>query len=190
MQLPLKIRTRIFRKLAQAQPAPAAADPNAPTTETTPTVIAPQSFNMVSGTWAWVTKVYNAPTVKYLNTIFNILHVVMHYGTEGKHNLLIDQNGLANVDSSSANTFEGENAILFAQLLHRTFLNEGHEFKPTPTQINDWVDEATSSSYLLNLDRLNPTGPAARKLAISGSMRQVIVDNLRYIKQYNPIEKA
>lgn len=196
--LPLKLRLKILNKLAQTVPG-APASPTAPTSPTSPNaptepvsttaqaIQPPPSFTAASGPWAWITRAYNPATVGYLSTILEVIHGIMHYATEGKHNLARDQNGLAGLDPSGASSVDGKNAIALAKLVHGTFLNGGQAFQPTADQINEWANTVGSSQPLMNLSQLNPTGPVARQMGLSSSLRQTIINNLGYIKQYNPI---
>lgn len=196
--LPLKFRLKMLNKLAQAVPtAPASpASPTSPTAPTTPSsdtakaVQPPPSFNIASGPWAWVTRSYNAPTVGYLNTIFGMLNTLMHYSTNGEHNMVKNQNNLASVDASGAKSVDGKNAILLAQLFYKYFLNNGQPFRPHAAQINYWANTISNSQPLLNLSKLNPTGPAAQQMRLNDTFRQSILNTLGYIRQYNPVQPA
>jgi hypothetical protein len=164
------------------------ASPTDPASTTKPAIQAPPSFTAASGSWAWITRAYNPATVGYLSTILGMIHTVMHYTTNGKHNLARDQNGLGSLDPSGAGSVDGKNAILLAQLMFKTFLNNGQNFTPTAEQINLWADAVEASQPLLNLSQINPTGPAAQQMRLPASLRQTIVNNLGYIKQYNPVQ--
>ncbi len=196
MPLPLKLRLKILNKLAQTVPgAPASpASPTAPSSPTTPesttekVLPPPPSFTAASGPWAWMTNAYNPATVGYLSTIFGLIHTLMHYTTDGKHNLARDQNNVASLDPSGQPSVDGKNTILLAQLMYKTFLNSGQPFKPTAAQIHNWADVVGSSQPLLNLSQLNPTGPATRQLRLADSFRQTVINTLGYIKQYNPVQ--
>lgn len=197
--LPLKLRKRILNKLAQAVPgAPASpasptspTSPNAPTepVSTTAQAIPPApDFNVVSGPWAWVGGAYNSPTVGFLTTIMSMVNTVLHYSTQGKYNLSKNQNNIGSLDSSSTGTADGKNAVLLAQLLYKTFINNGQAIMPTATQINTWADSIVNSQPLMALSQLNPTGQASQQMRLPDSFRQTIVNNLGYIKQYNPVQ--
>jgi hypothetical protein len=202
-----KLRRKLLLKWAQAVPgAPSApgspsspasptspGSPDSPSATTTPesttnqTTQPPPSFNMTSGPWAWITGVYNPATIGYLTHIFSLLNSVMHYATQGQHNLVRDQNSLGSLDASQYNP-DGKNSILLAQLFYKTFVNNGNPFRPTVAQINTWANTITNSQPLLNLSQLNPTGPAAQQMKLSDSLRQTIINNLAYIRQYNPVQ--
>lgn len=194
--LPLKFRLKILNKLAQTVPgAPASpASPTAPTAPTEPestteaVIQPPPSFTAASGPWAWLTQSYNGPTVGYLSTILGLIHTVMHYTTEGKHNLVRDQGGLGNLDASGAPSTDGKNSIKLAQIIYKTFLNNGQAFTPTTADIHRWASMVENSPPLIEMSQINPTGPAARQMQLPTSFRQTIVNNLGYIKQYNPLQ--
>jgi hypothetical protein len=118
-----------------------------------------------------------------------MINNVMHYATNGAHNLSRDQSGLGSVDPSGASSVDGKNAILLAQEFYKTFLNNGNPLTPTPAQINSWCNTIASSQPLLNLSQLNPTGAAAQNMKLSDTFKQTILNNLSYIKQYNPIQQ-
>lgn len=194
--IPLKLRMKMLNKLAQTVPG-APASPASPTSPAAPTepvstteavIQPPPSFTAASGPWAWLTNSYNAPTVGYLSTILGLIHTVMHYTTEGKHNLSRDQNGIGSLDASGAPSSDGKNTILLAQLIYKTFLNNGQAFTPTAADIHRWANMVENAPPLLNLSQLNPTGPAARQMQLPASFRTTIVNNLGYIKQYNPLQ--
>jgi hypothetical protein len=197
--IPLKLRMKMLNKLAQTVPgAPASpASPTSPTSPNAPTepvsttaavIQPPPSFTAASGPWAWLSNSYNAPTVGFLSTILSMIHTVMHYTTEGKHNLVRDQNGLGSLDASGASSSDGKNAIKLAQLIYKTFLNNGQAFAPTAADIHRWASMVENSPPLIEMSQLNPTGPAARQMQLPSSFRQTIVNNLGYIKQYNPLQ--
>lgn len=202
--LPLKLRLKIFSKLAQAVPgspaSPASptspASPNSPNAPTQPasttsqTLQPPPAFNVASGPWAWVRMRYNAATVGYLQTIMNAVNTVMHYATDGKFNLAKNQNNLGGIDSSATGSTDGKNSILLAQSFYKTFLNNGNDFQPSAAQINNWVNTISGSQPLLNLSQLSPTGKAVQQLRLPDTFRQTILNNLGYIRQYNPVQPA
>ena len=187
MLMSVKARHRILSKIARQQtnvaPAPS-------TTNTTPATIAPvPQFNPVSGPWSWLPQRYNPNTVRTLSFLLGIIHTSMHYATNGQFNLLKNQNNLSSVDPNGAFSVDGKNLILLAQLFYRTFLNNGQAPKTAPTaaQIDQWASQIASSQPLLNLSQLNPTGPAAQKMRLDGSLRQNLINYLGFLKTYNPI---
>lgn len=186
----LKERLKILSKIAQQEtntaPAPATTNATPPAT-TTPV---PQ-FNPVSGPWSWIPMRYNPNTVRTISYLLGMIHVAMHYATNGQFNLQRNQNDLGSIDPSAASTTDGKNLILLAQLFYRTILNNGQAFAQNPTgaQINQWAEQISTSQPLLNLSQLNPTGPAAQKMNLDGSLRQNLINYLGYLKIYNPIRQ-
>jgi hypothetical protein len=193
LMLSLKDRLKILSKIAQqetnADPAATTANP-APATPAATTTPLP-SFNPIGGPWAWIPQRYNPNTVRTLSYLLGMIHTSMHYATNGQFNLLKNQNNLSSVDASAASSTDGKNLILLAQLFYRTLLNNGNEPKAAPTgaQIEQWAAQIASSQPLLNLSQLNPTGPAAQKMNLDGSLRQNLMNYLGYLKMYNPIEQ-
>lgn len=186
-----KVRQKILSKIAQqeANVAPAPSTTNAPpATPATTTPPVPQ-FNPVSGPWSWLPQYYNPNTVRTLSYLLGMIHTSMHYATNGEFNLLKNQNNLNSIDSSGAFSVDGKNLILLSQFFYRTFLNNGQAPKtaPTASQIVQWASQIASSQPLLNLSQLNPTGPAAQKMRLDGSLRQNLINYLGYLKTYNPI---
>jgi hypothetical protein len=189
----LKQRRDILQRIAQqatnADPAPPTANtpPATPAATTTPV----PSFNPVSGPWAWLAARYNPNTVRTISYLLGMIHTAMHYATNGQFNLLKNQNNLGNVDPSAASSTDGKNLILLAQLFYRTLLNHGQEPQqpPTATQIEQWATQIGQSRPLLNLSQLNPTGPAAQKMNLDGSLRQNLINYLGYLRTYNPVQQ-
>lgn len=182
-------RLKLLTRIAQQAPAPSTtnAPPATPAATTTPL---PQ-FNPISGPWAWVPQRYNPNTVMTISYLLGMIHTAMHYATNGQHNLLVNQNNLGSVDASGASSTDGKNLILLAQLFYKTLLNNGQEYPqpPTATQIQRWATLLRNSQPLLNLSQLNPTGPAAQKMNLDGSLRQNLLNYLGYLITYNPIQR-
>ena len=193
--LPSKLRIKLLKKWAQSAPvsttAPTAtsatSDPAGATAQ--PTISQPPAFSLRSSPWTWVYSAYNSETTSLLDRVFRMLHIVMHYGTQGKYNLILNQNDVATIDSSSASSPDGKNAILLTQLVFKYFLGNGQPFRPTAAQINQWVDYIKNSQPLLNLSQLNPTGPAAQLMRLGDTFRQTFTNLLDQIKRYNPLQQ-
>lgn len=184
----LKRRMEIWNKIAQ-QAGTTASEPSTPATAPPANnVPPPPTFNPISGPWAWLSKSYNSASVRYLSYILHMIHVALHYASMGKYNLLKNQSNIGSLDPSGATSVDAKNLILLAQLIYRTFLNNGQAFNNPPdgAQIATWINTITTSQALSNLSQLNPTGPAAQNLRLDGSFRQNIINYLGYLKQYNP----
>jgi hypothetical protein len=188
----LKSRLKILTKIAQQTGAAAVSQPSTSTTSTTTaTVPTPPAFNAASGPWAWIVRAYNPPTVQYLSFLLRMIHVALHYASNGQHNLVKDQNDIGSVDPSGMASVDAKNLVLLAQLFYRTFLNNGNALPqaPSPAHIGNWASTIANSQPLLNLSQLNPTGPTAQQLGLDGSFRQNMVNYLTYIRQYNPAQQ-
>ncbi len=177
---------KIWEKIAQQTGAPATSQPSTPTTApSTTSVPAPPTFNPISGPWAWLARAYNAPSVRELAYLLNMVHVTLHYASNGKYNLLKNQNNINSIDPSGATSVDAKNLILLAQLFYKFFLNNGQPFTPTASQISTWSATIKNSQPLINLSQLNPTGQAAQTLRLGGTFRQTMSNHLDYLTQYN-----
>lgn len=185
--LSIKDRLRMLSKIAQQTPAPSTT--NAPPPTTAQTISAPPAFNADSGPWAWIRQRYNSQSADIICYLLSLIHIAMHYATNGQFNLLKDQNSIGTLDHSAVAAVDGKNLISLAKLFYRTILNNGMVFDQAPTaqQIQQWADIILQSQPLLNLSQLNPTGAAAQKLGIGSSLRQTLITNLGYLKARNPV---
>lgn len=182
-------RLKILQRIAQtaaAQPTTTTATP--PATTTPLSVPAAPAFNAASGPWAWITQFYNPNTVRTLSSLLAMISTAMHYASQGKFNLQLNQANLGGVDPSATGSTDAKNLILLAKTFYSTFLNNGQPpaKPPTPIQINGWVDSIKTSQPLMNLSQTNPTGQAAQQMHLDGSLYQNIVNSLGYLKMYNP----
>lgn len=180
-------RLKILQRIAQT----AAAQPTtttAPATTTPLSIPAAPAFNAASGPWAWITQFYNPNTVRTLSSLLGMISTSMHYASQGKFNLVINQSNLGGVDPSATGSTDAKNLILLAKTFYSTFLNNGQPpaKPPTPIQINGWADSIKTSQPLLNLSQMNPTGAAAQQMHLDGSLYQNIANSLNYLKMYNP----
>ena len=182
-----KSRIKLLQRIAQAVESNT-NQPSTTNTGTTTAVPPPPAFNPASGPWAWTVKYYNPTTISYLTNVLNIISTSLHYASNGQYNLVRNQNNLGSLDPSGMPSVDAKNLLLLSQLFYRTFIDNGVPFTqpPTPQQINTWCDNIINSQPLLNLSQINPTGPAAQRLQLSDSLKQIIINNLNYIKSYNP----
>jgi hypothetical protein len=175
-------RLKILQRIAQT----AAVQPTTTTPPATSIPAAPK-FNAVSGPWAWITQYYNPNTVRTLSSLLAMVSTALHYASQGKFNLQINQSNLGSIDPSASGSTDAKNLILLAKLFYSTFLHNGQPFPKAPTavMIQGWIGQLIQNQALLNLNQLNPTGQAAQKMQLDGSLYQNIVNSLNYLKMYN-----
>lgn len=179
-------RLRIWMKLAQQAPAGTTTTP-APATQQA-NIPPPPAFQ-ASAAYGWMTRAYNAYTVTTLNNLIATLNVALHYSSNGKYNFLILRNNSFQVDPSAAPSVDTKNLLNLAILIYKTYLNSGNPLpqQATPQQIQTWNQRISTSQALLNLSQLSPTGQIAQR--IPGNLRENILNFLRYLSMYNPIQQ-
>lgn len=177
-------RFEIWIKLAQQAPAAGTT----PATQQASIPPPPPSFQ-ASAAYGWMTRAYNSYTVTTLNNLIATLNVALHYSSNGKYNFLILRNSAFQVDPSAATSVDTKNLLNLALLIYRTYLNHGNPLPQAATaqQIQTWNGMISNSQALLNLSQLNPTGQISQK--IPGNLRENILNFLRYLAMYNPIQQ-
>lgn len=181
----LKERLKLLTRIAQA----ATPDPTASVAVGAPAAVTPPpppAFQ-ASGAWGWITNDYNSYTVSVINNLISMLNTALHISSKGQFNWLILRGNSFQVDPSGVPSIDTKNLLKLSQMVYKTFINNGNQFKQKPTseQIQNWGTAITGSQPFLNLSQLNPTGPIAQK--IPGSLKDDILNLIRLLNMYNPL---
>lgn len=182
-----KLRLKILTKIAQ-QVADTATNSLPQDTVATTAVLPPPPSFIASQMWGWLGTSYNPITIVALNNLISLINLALHYSSNGQTNFQTLKNSSFQIDPSGIPSVDCRNLINLAMLIYRTFLNSGNQFaqKVTPIQIKGWADKISVSQPLLNLSQINPSGIIAQK--VPGSLRDNILNYIRYLVMYNPIK--
>lgn len=166
-----KLKDRILRKIAQAQPQ--AETKILPPPPAVPGVILSQ---LPSG--------YNNNTVTIITSLTKKLNDALHYASQGQGSFqdIMDNN----LDLSGAD-INFKNIGVLSKMFYNTFLNSRNTFtkKVEPDTIHKWVDNIISNPSYNSLTQIPASSTLSTK--IGGNLRDIIFDNLTSIKNQNPV---
>jgi len=175
----IRIRRKIFEKLAQANPT--AAIPSKEQVKTQSVSGSPPPFSAIQS-YPTLALAFNQRNANVIEQISNLLNTVLYYTSNGQIHMRWMRSVSFNFGLTNIISTDLIHVMNFCKQLFVQFFNSGQNYKValTPEQIAEKVGALNNSPALTTMSSTNPMGPLSTK--IQGNVKTLIINLLAQIK--------